>query len=607
MCGLSGYIGKKSFSKKIIQDTLAAMRNRGPDHQGYKHLISGENNIYLLSSRLKIVDRNPRSNQPMCHDNFTISYNGEIYNVKDIKKIIFSYGLKLKTNSDTELILKMYQIFGVNCTNYLEGMWAFIIYDNYKDIFFISRDRIGEKPLFFFKEKSGYYFGSETKFIRILLKNYKDLNEKKIFNFLKYGYKSIEKNYETFFKAIYKVEPGTNFIIKKNLSIKKIKYWKPKIGESNLSQSRSEDLIRDNFSKNIKLICNTDLKIGLSLSGGIDSNYLLSFFKKKLNKKIYTYSIVDRSSDKYNEESLINYVTNKYKIFNHKIYLDKQKNLFKEFRELIKYQDKPVSTISYFLQSLIYKKMKKDGIKICISGTGSDELFSGYYHHYKLFYSSLKNKKEKKIFYNQWKKNIFPLLRNNEYKDFFKKNQKTHFVLLNNSYLNLKINKQTPEKFFTKNPLRNKMLNELMFQTVPLSLAEDDLNAMYNSIENRSPFLNKDLVELSLKIPSKYFMKNSYNKFLLRTSSKNILLDKIRLNREKKGFNASFSSIFPSSDKSFFEWFYDNDSKNPIYNYIDKKEFFNSYKRNINTIFSDLSTQSLFNISSTKAFLEEVG
>ena len=155
MCGLSGYIGKKSFSKKIIQDTLAAMRNRGPDHQGYKHLISGENNIYLLSSRLKIVDRNPRSNQPMCHDNFTISYNGEIYNVKDIKKIIFSYGLKLKTNSDTELILKMYQIFGVNCTNYLEGMWAFIIYDNYKDIFFISRDRIGEKPLFFLKRKVG--------------------------------------------------------------------------------------------------------------------------------------------------------------------------------------------------------------------------------------------------------------------------------------------------------------------------------------------------------------------------------------------------------------------------------------------------------------------
>ena len=606
MCGIAGYIGNYNLNKNIISKTLSLMVNRGPDHQAHKEFNFGSKKIYLLASRLSIVDRKNRSNQPMTFNDNTIIYNGEIYNFKSLKKIIYKKGLNLKTGSDTELILKMYEIYGTNCVKYFDGMWSFLIFDKKRDLVFLSRDRIGEKPLYYFKNNNGFYFGSETKFIRSLNNSYKELNEKKIYQYLKFGYKSLEQSNESFFKNIYKIDSGMSLIIKKNLSIKKINYWKPSINEKKFSASDCVELIKENFQKKIKLICDTDLKVGLSLSGGIDSNFILGFIRKNLNKKIYTYSIIDKKDKRYNEEYLINHTVNKYKIENKKIYLKSDMSNFESFRKLIKYHDKPISTITLYLQSLIYKKMKEDKIKICISGNGSDELFSGYYHHYNLFYSILKKGNEKKDFLKNWNKNIFPILRNDEYKKINNKNLKTYFTLLDDKFLNMKKMQPYKEKFFTKNLLRNKMLNELVHQTVPLALAEDDLNSMYYSIENRSPFLNKDLVNTSLKMPSKMFMKNAYNKYLLRLSAKGFIDDKIRLEREKKGFNASFKSIFPISDKKFKDWFFDKNKKNKIYDFISRDFFLKSYNKNLKDSFPDLSNQGLFNILSLKVFLEDV-
>lgn len=605
MCGISGYYGKEIISKPLIKKTLNLMKNRGPDNQNFKFLKHNSKKIFLLSSRLKIVDRLDRSNQPMEIDDCIISFNGEIYNIDEIRKKVFENGLKLKTKSDTELILKMYKIFGTNCVNHFDGMWAFAIFDKIRGFLFISRDRLGEKPFYICKKSDGYYFGSETKFIRSLLDNYKDYNNKKIYRYLKFGYKSIEQDKESFFKNIFKIQPGTNIIIKNDLSIKRTQYWKPNIEENNISENKCKSLIKENFESKIKSICNTDLKLGLSLSGGIDSNYILGYITKVLNRKLNTYSIIDRKNKKYDEENLIDIAVKNPNIRNHKIYLLNNKENFLNLRKLIKYHDKPVSTISLFLQSLIYKKMKEDGVKICISGSGADELFAGYYHHYNLYYNSIKNGHLKSSFKKKWNSKICPLLRNKEYRSLTKKNLQSFFNLLSDDYLNLKNIKMFRDKFYSKNLLRNKLLNELTLQTVPLALSEDDLNSMYYSIENRSPFLNKDLVELSFKIPTEHLMKDSYNKYLLRISSKNIIEEKIRLNREKKGFNANFSSVFSFKNNDFKEWFFDKDSKNPIYDFLNKKYFINNFKKNSENFFSDMSTQALFNICSAKMFLEE--
>ena len=184
--------------------------------------------------------------------------------------------------------------------------------------------------------------------------------------------------------------------------------------------------------------------------------------------------------------------------------------------------------------------MKDDGVKVCVTGNGADELFAGYYHHYNLYYNSIKNKIFKTTFKKEWEKNILPLIRNKEYKSLKRKNLKSYFSLIDEKYLNFKKIEMYKEKYFLKNLLRNKLINELLYQTIPLALTEDDLNSMYYSIENRSPFLNRDLVETSFKFPTKYLMKNSFNKYLLRESSKNIIPEKIRLNRREERFQCLF-------------------------------------------------------------------
>lgn len=601
MCGILGYIGNRELDSGKIRKILSLMYNRGPDHQAIRKFKFYKKNIYLFSSRLKIVDRLKRSNQPMSFENYTIIFNGEIYNHNDLKKIIISKGMKLSTNSDTEIILKMYALFKSNCVNYFEGMWSFAIYNSKTYEVFLSRDRMGEKPLFFFKKNNNIYFGSQTIYLRALADNYNSLNEKKIFSYLKYGFKSMEQEPQSFFKGIFKIDSGTNLLIDRNCNIKSEKFWKPSIKENNkLSETKCISLIKENFNKKIKEICSSELKIGLSLSGGIDSNFLLGFFAKNLGNNINTYSIIDEDK-RYNEENLIDYASKFHNVKNKKIYLSPKKDYLERLKNLTKYHDKPISTISYFVQSLIYEKMNKDKIKICISGNGADELFAGYYHHYILYYNSLKKNVEKKNFLKQWNYYIFPILRRPEYKNLNKKNIESFFKFFNDDGLHQKNIKKFKEKFFTNNLLKNKMLNELLIQTMPLALLEDDLNSMYYSIENRSPFLNNKLINLAFKIPTNFLMKNSFNKYLLRMSAKNYIGDNLRLNREKKGFNASFYSLFSLKNKSLKDWFFDSGS--PIFNYVKRQQFINTFKNNK---FADLDQQRLFNFCSTKVFLENI-
>ncbi len=603
MCGLAGYIGNKTVNIKKIREILKLMNNRGPDNQNFIKFSLLKKNLYLFSSRLSIVDRLARSNQPMNFGDLSISFNGEIYNIRELKKIIKSNKLPLKTKSDTEIILRMYQIYGYNCVKFFNGMWAFAIFDKKKNKLFLSRDRIGEKPLFYLKKKKEFYFGSQTSFIRKLANDYNVINDKKIISFLEYGYKSLGITNDTFFKDINILRPGQNLIIDKRLNLKFMNYWSPKIKvNKSLNESKSIKIIKENFDTNIKEICKHDLKIGLSLSGGIDSSYLLGFFKKKLGNNIKTYSIIDKDK-RYNEENLIDVNLIKHKVPNIKIRLNKNQDYLSKLQKLIKYHDKPISTTNYFIQSIIYEKMKKDKIKISINGNGADELFAGYYHHYIIYYNSLTDLKSKKIFTKEWEKNILPLLRNPKLKKISNFGFKSFNKFYRKGDLKKKFNINFKDKFFIKDKLKNKMLNELKFYTVPTALIEDDLNAMYNSVENRSPFLNHKLIEKSFTIPSKYFMKYALNKFLLRKSSHNFVPEAIRLNREKKGFNVSVKSIFKIKSENFQKWLLN--TKSPIFKYINIKSIKKLIKE-YNSGQKDLNDQKLFNFISTKVFLENI-
>jgi len=170
MCGIAGYFCGNNIPEKRVDQTLELMNNRGPDHQDAKVFInhSSSRTVGLLHSRLSIIDLDPRSNQPFTIGNLSIVYNGEIYNFVELRKDLEKKNILLNTQSDTEVLLHYFKLYGEKCVDYFEGMWAFAIYNNIDGTLFLSRDRFAEKPVYYMENGDGFFFGSETNFLKSL-------------------------------------------------------------------------------------------------------------------------------------------------------------------------------------------------------------------------------------------------------------------------------------------------------------------------------------------------------------------------------------------------------------------------------------------------------
>jgi asparagine synthase (glutamine-hydrolysing) len=617
MCGIAGYITKKkylnfSFNQASI-NLKKLMKNRGPNQQGSFQFNTNQSNINLFSSRLSIIDLDKRSNQPFKTQNLILIFNGEIYNYLEIKKFLIEKKFKFKTKSDTEVLLKSYEYWGEKCVNHFDGMWAFCIFDKKKNKIFASRDNFGEKPFFYYYDGNNLIFGSEIKFINeILNKNVqKSLNENKIYDYLAKGYKSLHKDTNTFYKHIKELEQGSNLTLNLN-SFKLINKKYLDINELT-SQKTSEDpvenyeKIKDLLTESMKLRLRSDVPLAFCLSGGIDSGSLVSLCYKKFDLRPKCYSIID-SDKRYNELNKINILKKDLNCDVEFIKLKKEKNedFLGDLEKLIDYHNAPISTISYYIHSKISKRASESNYKVIFSGTGADEIFTGYYDHFLLFLSNLYQKDKFKNEIDSWKKYIKPLVRNKYLRNpkIFKENPKfrDHIYFdkdfISNFLYKIKSHKFKEEKY-SNNNLKNRMMNELFHESVPAILKEDDLNSMHNSIENRSPFLSKKLVKYALSIPVSQYMKNSYTKFPLRYAMKGILHDAIRLDRKKIGFNSNLKSITNFNQNSLFHFLSQNKT---LDNLINLKEI---KKINFKNELTNSTSKFLFSAICLKIFLDK--
>ncbi len=561
MCGIAGYITRKKFSNYSYKETKNKLRKlmfrRGPNQQGSLNYNTNNFSINLFSSRLSIIDLDKRADQPFKSEDSVLIFNGEIYNFLEIKEFLKTKKIKFITNSDTEVLLKAYQFWGEKCVDHFDGMWAFCIFNKRKNYIFISRDNFGEKPLIYYHDYNNFVFGSEIKYIKnILGDDYNpELNQKKVNDYLFKGYKSLNKNNETYFKNIYKLEPGSNLIF----NLKNFKLYKKKYLDRNLIASKkiSKDLheniydVKNLLEESLKLRLRADVPISFCLSGGVDSSSLVSLCYKKFNIKPKCYSIVD-TDKRYNEKDKTDILKRDINCNIKYINLKKEKEdiFFENLKKLIDYREYPISTISYYIHSKISSSSKMDGNKVIFSGTGADEIFTGYYDHFLLFLNEIKHLKNFDTELGNWKKFIKPFVRNTHLKNenlFYEKPKFRDHIYHDKRFIK-KFMKSTneinfSEKNYVSNKLKNRMLNELFHESVPVILEEDDSNSMYNSIENRSPFLSKKLVNYCLSINKSNYIKNGYSKNILRSSMKGILNDNIRLNRRKIGFNSNLKSI----------------------------------------------------------------
>ena len=551
MCGIAGFFGKSRNLPKnqYFKKCLDIMHNRGPDAQGQISKSFKDQSLVFLHSRLSIIDLTKNSNQPFEDENGILTFNGEIYNFVELKKFCLKKNIKFKTNSDTEVLLKILNLYGENAVKYLDGMWAFAYYNKKKNSLILSRDLFGEKPLYYTNDSKKILFASNLKYIETILNSKFNLNLKKIANFLAFGFKEFGNNNQTIFKNINFLLPGHTILINHE-NKKKIKRYVnfEKKSISNFDYHNSAKTLRAQLNKTFKTRFRADVPLTCLLSGGMDSSSIAAIAKKQ-KKKISYFSLKHFSKD-YNENHLINENKKCLTLKHEYVNIPRRKNL-EEFKKIMAHSYNVMPTITSLAFAIVCKRIKSLGYKVVITGIGGDELFKGYYHHFISFLYSIRNKSYFKEYYNLWEKNQKPYIRSKEYKDFeiikkfAKKNNTLHSFHEDDE---LKKYFKTKYKFkkrsYSKNFMHNAIINDIKHYSLPSQLEYADNISMYYSLEARSPFLSRDIIKLSNSFPDTFFFKNGFPKAVLREAMRPILPKKIIQNLNKVGFYISFFDFF---------------------------------------------------------------
>lgn len=564
MCGFL-YINDKlrPVDLKKSHESLNLQNHRGPDFQGeigvnfsknYYNFINIKKNkiqnvnYYLGHNRLKIIDLNEKSNQPIIKNQSFFLYNGEFYNFNEFDKE--------NTNSDTLTLFNRFQDNGVSFLNKVNGMWSFVYGDLKNDKIFLSRDRYGKKPLYYFKNEHLFIASSEIKSIfNYLDTKIREINPDYLARFFvtKLNDYSTEK---TFYKKIQSVKAGevleldnSNLHIKKVLNIKKF-ITKNFISES---QKKIKNELKSDLQNAVSLRLTSDAPVGVLVSGGIDSSAIVSNIinlKKKDNVNFFFAKQFISAKNKLSEDDYYVKIISKHlKIKVHEIELVNEKskieniffNLTKQFEEPFNIELASIPTY------LISKAMNEKGIKVSIDGVGGDEILSGYPSFLSLANANLhKNNYIKFIKYfglhlshsdNKGTDDFLTFLSQIKNKIFIKNKIKTNKIFSNrfNDYMkkiniiNLRAQYSTATK---------RQLLELFKFQIPYYLKISDQCNMINSVENRSPFLDLNLFKYVFLKEEFKFDKN-FTKTLMREILKNELPNEIVFRKNKGGFGSS--------------------------------------------------------------------
>ena len=604
MCGIAGSINLRSMNSADIKKCHDILARRGPDYQGF---YDSNNGCQLLHTRLAILDLDNRSNQPFEYQHLVVVFNGEIYNYVELRKTLQHKGFKFTTQGDTEVLAAAWMHWGEDAVHHLDGMWAFTVYDQIERILYLCTDPFGEKPLYFCEtDKSNIAFSSKIEVLPIIMGETLDLDLCQLSNYLVNGYKSLNTSNRTFFKNVKRLEGGS--LLRVSESGKKLKsYFTPNFRPLPiLDDAEAVEAIRHELLKAISIRLRSDVPLAFCLSGGVDSNVLIGAAVKEFNISATGFTITN-ADGRYDEANQVSKTANYLGIKSEKISMENE-DFIENLRFLVGDRMSPVSTISYYTQNILYKKMANSGFKVAISGTGADELFTGYYDHHLLHLANeFETDKDKENAISAWQKHIKPIIRNpllqeqNLYLDA--PQFREHIYYKSDVYSKLMIRDMSEhftEKDYPVPLLRKRMLNELFHEAVPVILFEDDANAMYHSIENRSPFLSKGLFELTLSLPVNRMIRDGFAKYYLRKAGEGYVHPEVLWTKKKIGFNSSLFELLDIEKSDTREFLLD---RSKIFEVIDRQKF-EEYLKGISKQNSD--SKFLFNFLNAKIFYEQI-
>ena len=574
MCGIFGL--NQSKDQNFIKKFVELQNHRGPDAKNY-YL---NNEVTLIHNRLSILDLQ-YGDQPMIYNDKVIVYNGEIFNSPTIRNNLEKIGYSFKTkNSDTEVLLKLYDYKGAEMLNELNGMFAFVIYDIKKNILFGAVDQFSNKPLYYSLSGNNFAFSSE---IKPLLK-LENIDDKLSFNsIIKYFQLQYIPFGDTIYKNIKKLNNSNYF--EYNLKSKKIDIQKYSKKINKVEFNSYKDVIiagREALEQSVKNWSLSDVPIIFSLSGGLDSSLISSIYSNTSKTRIETITVgfddVNKDQDERNFAKIISKNINSY---HHEIVINSN-NFLKDMDLIFENLCEPYagSLASWY----VYKNLSNK--KVIFTGTGADELFGNYGKWKNYLFSDFFIKNILQNLFNQNLKNIKHFY-GYMYKKIFYENEVNKLILKNHNYsndLNLIIHSLVQNKKF--DPKKNIQEIDFNLQLPWEFLYITDRLSMLNSIEARTPFLDDQMINYIKNVPSKYLTKMTNSKILLKDIARKYIPDEI-INRKKKGFVLPKESWLKKELRNQLIYFASKEflSKQEIfsYSYLDNllKNFFSSNK-NIN-------------------------
>lgn len=537
MCGVLAVISKEKagFSESGFNGALDLMQPRGPDDRG----VVFRRHAALGARRLKIIDTSDAGHQPMTAENglVTLVFNGMIYNYQELRDDLRLKGHVFTSSCDTEVVLRAYLEYGEQFIYHLQGMWGLIIWDERIQAAFISRDRFGVKPLYFFQAEDKFIIASEIKSILHIAGRSAIISKERVFRYLARGW--ADDSGQSFFDNIHPVSPGTIRKITLELTVSSRRYWDLVPG------SQIEPSIEQFRQKLIDTVVHharADAPMAVTLSSGIDSSGVASILGERgLSHNITAYTVVPPGTEDETPQSLIDF----YGI-NHKKIVLENINMADEFAAAIAANDEPINGSNSVYQMILRRHMQADGIKVLLTGEGADELLAGYERTLPFFLTSLlQNARLDQLsqavngacnFLGTTNKGVIdfwmPFLKaklNNRYMQMHEVSvgvispeifSRYSDSILEQGYLDR-------QDFSDGKVLFENLYTHLFDRFIPLILRIEDRISSAYGIEARVPYLDHQLAEMAWAFPFWRFMDGGRNKAILRQALKGIVPNQV--------------------------------------------------------------------------------
>lgn len=642
MCGISGIISlRDSIDPNLVIKMTDVVKYRGPDDYGYlgvntcnkifvsfkaiaeiSHRTSERNfNLLFGNRRLAIIDLSSAGHQPMSYDNgrYWITYNGEVYNYVEIRNELELKGYKFRSETDTEVILAAYQEWGIDCLCKFNGMWSFAILDLRKKIIFLARDHFGIKPCYYSHNGTIFSFCSEVKQLLTLPWIRREPHSGAVFDFI--AYNKIDHSEQTLFDGILEL-PAAHYIIVElgNSLIRTIeprRWWDINLEEKidGWSDKQYSSEFYNLFEDCVRLRLRSDVPIGTSLSGGIDSSSIAFVVddlrkKKDISKPYKTFTLASEY-EQFDESDYANEIIKKINVKPHFI-IPSARKLFADLERLVWHQDHPFVSTSIYASWCIFEMARENDIKVMLDGQGADEMLAGYYP-YSLYPSATET-----LLHFQLYGFLKQVGRIRKYFDVAMKDQlynigrqllrKVIFVPPTLSpginYVRRVLQKDFWEEGIATSPFvkhsrtrlgfgRGTALQQYSYEmffhgSLNWILRHLDRNAMAFSVEARAPYLDHRLVKFIFSLPDDQKMRQHWTKFVLREAMKEKLPIKISSRISKLGFvtaepewlrkdeEGSFESLIDSLEKCQNPFFVNNSIKNMFREFTDGKRKFDT-------------------------------